>query len=133
LMDTEIAMSLLGSFALLAILLAAAGVYGVMAYAVAQRTTEFGIRVALGAAPGDLVRLVGRQGLTLTVAGIAMGLVGARLASSALTEMVYGVRPSDPIVYLSTAGILAAIALSACVVPALRALRVDPIVALKAQ
>jgi len=133
LMDTEIAMSLLGSFALLAILLAAAGVYGVMAYAVAQRTTEFGIRVALGAAPRDLVRLVGRQGLALTAAGVAIGLVAARLASAALTEMVYGVRPSDPIVYVTTAGILAVIALGACIVPALRALRVDPIVALKAQ
>jgi putative ABC transport system permease protein len=133
LMDTEIAMSLLGSFALLAILLAAAGVYGVMAYAVAQRTTEFGIRVALGAAPRDLVRLVGRQAMTLTAAGVVIGLVGARIASAALTDMVYGVRPSDPMVYLSTAGVLAAVALSACVVPALRALRVDPIVALKVQ
>ena len=133
LVNMEIALSLLGSFALLAILLAAAGVYGVMAYAVAQRTTEFGIRVALGASPRDLVRLVGRQGLALTAAGIFIGLVGARLASSALTHMVYGVSPSDPIVYLSTAGILAAIALSACIVPALRALRVDPIVALRAQ
>ena len=133
LMETAIALSLLGSFALLAILLAAAGVYGVMAYAVAQRTTEFGIRVALGASPSDLVHLVGRQGLTLTAAGLAIGLVGARLTSSALTQMLYGVRPSDPIVYLSTAGTLAAIALSACIVPALRALRVDPIVALKAQ
>jgi putative ABC transport system permease protein len=133
LMDTEIALSLLGSFALLAILLAAAGVYGVMAYAVAQRTTEFGIRVALGASPRDLMRLVGRQGLTLTAAGVAIGLVCARLASSALTGMVYGIRPSDPVVFVTTAAILAAIALSACVVPALRALRVDPIVALKAQ
>jgi putative ABC transport system permease protein len=133
LMDTEIAMSLLGSFALLAILLAAAGVYGVMAYAVAQRTTEFGIRVALGAAPRDLVRLVGRQAMALTAAGVIIGLAAARLASAALTGMVYGVRPSDPTVYLSTAGILAAVALSACIVPALRALRVDPIVALKAQ
>jgi putative ABC transport system permease protein len=133
LLDTEIATSVLGSFALLALLLATAGVYGVMAYAVAQRTTEFGIRMALGASPRDLVRLVGRQGLTLTVAGVAIGLVGARIASSALTGMIYGVRPSDPIVYMSTAGILAAIALSACIVPALRALRVDPIVALRAQ
>src|SRR4051812_1356806 len=133
LMDTEIAMSLLGSFALLAILLAGAGVYGVMAYAVAQRTTEFGIRVALGASPRDLVRLVGRQGLTLTLAGIGIGLLGARVASSALTGMVYGVRPSDPLVYISTAALLAAIALGACLVPALRALRVDPVVALRAQ
>jgi putative ABC transport system permease protein len=133
LLDTEIALSLLGSFALLAILLAAAGVYGVMAYAVAQRATEFGIRIALGASPGDLVRLVGRQGLTLTATGIAIGLVGARLASSALTEMVYGIRPSDPLVFASTAALLALIALSACIIPALRALRVDPIVALKAQ
>ena len=71
--------------------------------------------------------------MALTAAGVIFGLAAARLASAALTGMVYGVRPSDPTVYLSTAGILAAVALSACIVPALRALRVDPIVALKAQ
>ena len=124
-------MSLLGTFALMAIALACAGIYGVMAYAVAQRRMEFGIRLALGATRRDLLTLVGRQGLRLTGAGVAIGLAGARLTSSVLRDMIYGVRPTDPIVYVTTAIVLAAIGLAACVVPAFRAMRVDPIVALR--
>jgi putative ABC transport system permease protein len=131
--DTEVALSLLGSFALMAIVLAAAGIYGVMAYVVAQRRLEFGIRLALGAAPRDLIRLVGLQGLRLTAAGIALGLIGARLTSSLLGDLVVGVGAADPRVFASTALVLACMALAACVVPALRAMRVDPIDALKAQ
>jgi putative ABC transport system permease protein len=131
--DTEVALSLLGSFALMAIVLAAAGIYGVMAYAVAQRRLEFGIRLALGAAPRDLVRLVGMQSLRLTAAGIALGLVGARLTSSLLGDLVVGVGTADPRVFASTAAFLACIALAACVVPALRATKVDPNEALRAQ
>jgi putative ABC transport system permease protein len=131
--DTEVALSLLGSFALMAIALAAAGIYGVMAYAVAQRRVEFGIRLALGAAPRDLVRLVGIQSLRLTAAGIALGLVGARLTSSLLGDLVVGVGTADPRVFASTAAFLAIVALAACLVPALRATRVDPNEALRAQ
>jgi putative ABC transport system permease protein len=131
--DTEVALSLLGSFALMAIALAAAGIYGVMAYAVAQRRMEFGIRLALGAAPRDLVRLVGLQSLRLTAAGIALGLVGAWLTSSLLGDLVVGVGAADPRIFAATAAVLAAIALSACVVPALRATRVNPNEALRAQ
>jgi predicted permease len=130
--ETELAMSLLGTFALLAIALASAGIYGVMAYAVAQRRMEFGIRVALGASPRDVLRLVGRQGLRLTTLGVALGLVGAWLTSSVLRDMIYGVRATDPFVYITAAALLSAIGMAACAVPALRAVRVDPIVALRA-
>ena len=131
--DTEVALSLLGSFALMAIALAAAGIYGVMAYAVAQRRMEFGIRLALGAAPRDLVRLVGLHSLRLTAAGIALGLVGAWLTSSLLGDLVVGVAATDPRIFAATAAVLALIALAACVVPALRATRVNPNEALRAQ
>jgi ABC-type antimicrobial peptide transport system permease subunit len=131
--DTEVALSLLGSFALMAIVLAAAGIYGVMAYAVAQRRLEFGIRLALGAAPRDLVRLVVMHSLRLTAIGIALGLLGARLTSSLLGDLVQGVRATDPRVFVATAGFLAVISMLACLVPALRATRVDPNEALKAQ
>jgi putative ABC transport system permease protein len=131
--DAEIALSLLGTFALMAIALASAGIYGVMAYTVAQRRMEFGIRLALGASRRDLLTLVGRQGIRLTAIGVASGLAGAWLTSSVLRDMIYGVRPTDPAIYVGAACVLSCIALAACVVPALRAMRVDPIVALRAE
>jgi ABC-type antimicrobial peptide transport system permease subunit len=131
--DTEVALSLLGAFAAMALALAAAGIYGVMAYAVAQRRLEFGIRLALGASPRDLLRLVGGQGLRLTGAGILLGLAAARLTSSVLADMVQGVAVTDVRVFGATAVLLALIAMSACVVPALRATAVDPNDALRAQ
>jgi putative ABC transport system permease protein len=130
--SAELSLSLLSTFALMAILLAAAGVYGVMAYAVAQRKLEFGIRLALGASRRDLLGLVGRQGLRLTAAGVAIGVIGASLMSSLLRGMMYGVRPTDPIVLVGTAAVLTCVALTACFVPALRAIRLDPISALRA-
>ncbi len=131
--SAELAVSLLGVFACAAILLAAAGIYGVMAYAVTQRRMEFGIRVALGASPRDLIGLVARQGVLLTAAGIGLGSIGAWLSSSLLRDMVYGVRATDPVVFTGTAAVLALISLAACVVPALRAMRVDPVRALRAE
>ena len=131
--DTEVALSLLGSFALMALVLAAAGIYGVMAYAVAQRRLEFGIRLALGAAPRDLVRLVAVHSLRLTAVGIFLGLAGARLTSSLLGNLVQGVGATDPRVFLATAAFLGVISMLACLVPALRATRVDPNEALRAQ
>jgi putative ABC transport system permease protein len=124
--DTEVALSLLGSFALMAIALAAAGIYGVMAYAIAQRRLEFGIRMALGASTADLLRLVGMQGFRLTGIGIAIGLGGAALTSSLLGDLIVGVRPGDPRILAVTAGTLALVAMTACAAPALHALRVDP-------
>ena len=131
--DTEVALSLLGSFAVMALVLAAAGIYGVMAYAVAQRRLEFGIRLALGASPRDLVRLVGLQGVRLTGLGIALGLGGAWLTTSLLGDLVDGVGVSDPRIFAATALLLALVALASCVFPALRATRVDPNEALRAQ
>jgi putative ABC transport system permease protein len=133
LFNQELELGRLGTFALLAVALAAAGIYGVMAYAIAQRIQEFGIRLALGATGMDIVRLVAGYGLRLTGAGIALGIAGAWLASSVLSDLLYGISPTDPGVFAATTALLAAIALSACVVPARRALRVDPITALRSE
>jgi len=124
--DTEVALSLLGSFAVMALVLAAAGIYGVMAYAVAQRRLEFGIRLALGATPRDLVRLVGAHGLRLTAIGIAAGLAGARATTSVLEGLVAGIGVTDTRVFGATALLLASIAMIACIAPAMRATRVNP-------
>ncbi len=132
LFDAELELTLLAAFAALAVALAAAGIYGVMAYAISQRVHEFGVRLALGATGGDILRLIAAQGLRLTGAGLTIGLLGAWLASSALSDLLYGVRPTDPVVYAVTAGMLAAVALVACIVPARRALAVSPIRALRA-
>ncbi|MEP6914439.1 MAG: ABC transporter permease [Acidobacteriota bacterium] len=131
LLDEELESGLLGAFALCAVALAAAGIYGVMAYAISQRLQEFGIRLALGATGRDIVRLVAGYGLRLAAAGITIGLAGAWLASSALAGLLYGVRATDPLVFSGTAALLAAIALIACLVPTRRALRVSPIAALR--
>jgi putative ABC transport system permease protein len=129
--DTEVALSLLGSFAAMAIALAAAGIYGVMTYAIAQRRTELAVRVALGASPADVLRLIGVYGLRLTAAGIALGLAGSVFTSSLLEDLIVGVRPNDPGVLTLTAVSLALVAMAACAAPALRALRIDPIEALR--
>jgi putative ABC transport system permease protein len=133
LFNQKLELGLLGTFALLAVALAAAGIYGVMSYAIAQRVQEFGIRLALGATGADIVRLVAGYALRLTGAGIGLGMAGAWLGSSVLSGLLYGIRPTDPIVFASTTGLLAAIALSACAIPARRALRVDPITALRVE
>ena len=124
--DAEVALSLLGSFALMALALAAAGIYGVMAYAVAQRRVEFGIRLALGASPRDLLRLVAAHGLRLTVIGTVLGLAAARVTTTLLQGLVEGVAVTDLRVYATTALALVVIAMTACLFPALKAARVDP-------
>ena len=129
--ETELRLSLLGAFAVMALALAAAGVYGVMAYAVEQRRKEFGIRLALGASRADVVRLVAGNGLRITVIGLTIGLVGARLSTSLLEGMVFGVRPADPFVFSSMAALLGATGMAACVIPAVRAMRGDPVDALR--
>jgi putative ABC transport system permease protein len=124
-------MVLLGIFAALAVCLAMAGVYGVMSYMVGQRANEIGLRMALGASSRDVLRLVLGQGLLLAAIGLGIGLAGAVAATRLLRSLLFEVKPNDPLTYAAVAGILAVIALAACCVPALRATRVDPLVALR--
>jgi predicted permease len=122
---------LLGIFAGLAVCLAMAGVYGVMSYVVGQRSNEIGLRMALGASPSDVLRLVLRQALTLAGAGIVVGLAGAVAVTQLLASMLFGVKATDPMTYAGVVALLAIVALVASYIPARRAARVDPIVALR--
>lgn len=122
---------LLGTFAGLAVLLAMAGVYGVMAYVVGQRTGEIGLRIALGADPKHVMGLVLGQGLKLAGAGLAIGLVAAVGASKLLAKLLFHVKPTDPATYAAVAFVLGVVAVAACYVPARRAMQVDPLVALR--
>jgi ABC-type antimicrobial peptide transport system permease subunit len=124
-------MVLLGLFAALAVCLAMAGVYGVMSYMVGQRSNEIGLRMALGASTRDVLRLVLGEGLTLAGIGLAIGLAAAFAASRLLGSLLFEVKPTDPVTYLAVAVILGVVALAACWVPAWRATRVDPLVALR--
>jgi putative ABC transport system permease protein len=124
-------MLLLAAFAGLALLLAAVGIYSVMSYSVSRRTHEIGIRISLGAKTADVLLLVVRQGLILAAAGSAIGTIGALILSRLLATLLYGVRPSDALTYISVACLLMIVALAACCIPARRALRVDPMVALR--
>ena len=122
---------ILGAFAGLALLLAGLGIYAVISFAVAQRTQEFGIRMTLGAQPANVVRMVLAEGLRLMVVGIAIGLLSALALARTLAHLLYGISPTDPLTFVAVPIILAAVGLLACWIPARRAMRVDPMVALR--
>jgi predicted permease len=125
------AMTLLTVFAVLAVLLSSIGIYGVISYLVGQRTHEIGVRIALGAQRADVLRLVLGEGLKMTMLGVAIGFVAALALTRLMTEMVFGVSTTDPVTFAGVAALLVGVALFACYIPARRAMRVDPMVALR--
>jgi ABC-type antimicrobial peptide transport system permease subunit len=129
--QTRFATTLLGTFALVALLIASVGVYGVMAYAVNQRTQEFGIRMALGAAGRDVLRMVLHQALLLSLLGAVLGTIGAFALTRWLQDMLFQVHPADPVTLGAAAVFLVLVAVAASLAPARRATRIDPMIALR--
>jgi putative ABC transport system permease protein len=124
-------MMLMGGFAGLALVLTAVGIYGVLSYQVSQRTQEIGIRMALGASSRDVLKLIVGQGIRLAVAGVAVGLIASYFSTRLMESLLFGVSTRDPFTFVIVPLILTGVALVACFVPARRATRVDPMVALR--
>jgi predicted permease len=131
--ERRAAMVICGAFAALALVLSALGIYGVLAYTVSQRTREFGIRIALGARAGTVVRMVMGQGMRLAAIGLALGVAGAALLTGLMEKMLYEVKPTDPAVFAIVAGVLMAVAMAASLVPSLRVARIKPSAALRVE
>ncbi len=129
--ETRFMLALIGSFAALALLLASLGLYGVISYSARQRRREIGVRVAFGASDRAVLRLVLRQGLAVAGAGVAIGLVASFGLTRVVGTFLVGVRQTDPVTFVAVPGLLLAVALTAAYVPATRAARVDPVVALR--
>jgi predicted permease len=125
--------AMMGVFAGIALLLAGVGLYAVMAYAVSQRTHEIGIRMTMGARARDVMRLVTGQGMKLTIAGLTLGIAGAFALTRVMEPLLYGVTPTDPLTFILISMSLVSVALLACWIPARRATRVDPMIALRCE
>jgi putative ABC transport system permease protein len=124
-------MEIVGLFGLTALVLAGLGIYGVISYMVSERTHEIGIRIALGAESSSILQMILFQGMRLAVAGVVLGLFGALIVSQLMAGLVYGVRPTDPLTFVGVTLLLVAVAVLACYMPARRAVRVDPLIALR--
>ena len=124
---------LVGTFALVGLLLAAFGLYGVLAYLVAQRQHEIGIRMAIGAHGGDVLGLILRQGMKMVLAGATLGLIGGGVPSVLLQGLLSGISPADPVAMLGSTGLLAVVAMVASLIPATKAVRTDPLKALRSE
>jgi ABC-type antimicrobial peptide transport system permease subunit len=129
--ERRFSMEMVACFAATALLLAALGIYGVISYIVSERTRDIGIRLALGAERGKILAMVLRQGLGLAMAGAALGLVGSVIVSHLMAGLLYGVMPTDPLTFVGVTLVLTGVALAACYIPARRAMRVDPMIALR--
>jgi ABC-type antimicrobial peptide transport system permease subunit len=126
-----VGVSLLGVFGLLALALASVGLYGVMAYSVASRRREIGVRLALGASRSTVLGFIVREGMALAGCGIALGLLAGLAVGRLLSRMLFGISPADPLSLAAASGVLTAVALLACYLPARSATRVDPMIALR--
>ena len=128
---TRFALILISIFSIIAIALASVGLYGVLSYVVRQRTAEIGVRMAFGAEAGSILKLIMRQGMTLTIAGLVAGLIGAFWLTRFMASLLVGIAPTDPMTFVGISAVFLAVAAMACLIPARRATLVDPVVALR--
>jgi len=131
--ERKSAMAICAAFAALALVLSAIGIYGVLAYTVSQRTREFGIRIALGARGGTVVRMVMGQGVRLAAIGLTLGVAAAAILTRLMTKMLYEVKPTDPLVFAIVGGVLMLVAMAASLVPSMRVARIKPAAALRVE